>query len=76
VFFRQSTRERAQDLALSGWVRNLPDGRVEAVFHGPRSVCEQALAWIGQGPPSANVTGVEHRWEQDPGDFGEWFEIR
>ena len=76
VFVRQSTRDRATELALSGWVRNLPDRRVEAVFTGPRAACEQALAWIRQGPPSAVVTGVEHRWKSEAGDAGVGFEIR
>jgi len=76
VFFRQSTRDCAYGLALSGWVGNLPDGRVEAVFHGPRAACEQALVWIRQGPPSSIVSDVEHRWESELGDAGASFEIR
>jgi len=76
VFFRQSTRDCAYRLSLSGWVRNLPDGRVEALFCGPKAVCEQALVWIRQGPPSAIVNDVEHRWDADAGDVGERFEIR
>lgn len=76
VFFRVSTRDRAMQLGLCGWVRNLPDRRVEAVFHGPRSACEQALAWIAEGPPSAHVEEVEHSWEQDAGDFAGGFEVR
>jgi acylphosphatase len=76
VFFRASTRERAVALGLSGWVRNLPDGRVEALFHGPREACEQALAWIRQGPPSARVAGVEYAWESGAEEAGGRFEIR
>jgi len=76
VFFRASTRDRAVALGLGGWVRNLPDGRVEALFRGPREVCEQALAWIRQGPPSAHVTAVEHVWEAGEGVDAGGFRIR
>ena len=63
VFFRDSTRREAVALGLCGWVRNLPDGRVEALFSGSRGACEQALAFVRRGPPRAEVTGVEVRWE-------------
>lgn len=66
VFFRDSTRREAQALGLSGWVRNLPDGRVEVLFVGPRGACERALAFVREGPPRAEVTGVEWRWEEPP----------
>jgi len=74
VFFRDSTRRKALELGLSGWVRNLPDGRVEAVFEGEESLCRQALDFVRTGPPAARVTGVEHRWEEEEGLDG--FEIR
>jgi len=48
-----------------GLVRNLSDGRVEAVFEGDREACEKALAWVRTGPPNARVSGVEARWEED-----------
>ena len=72
VFFRDSTRFVAVDLGLNGWVRNLPDGRVEAVFEGARDVCEQALAYVRQGPPRARVTGVEAVWEDDEESFDDF----
>jgi acylphosphatase len=75
VFFRDSTRRRARELGLTGWVRNLPDGRVEAVFQGDRDACEEALAFVRVGPPAAVVTGVEHRWEEDEEPFRD-FRIR
>ena len=64
VFFRESTRQRAHELGLSGWVRNTSDGSVECSFLGPRHACEQALAFVREGPPSANVTRVEEKWEE------------
>jgi acylphosphatase len=76
VFFRDSTRKQAIDLGLAGWVRNLPDGRVEALFVGPEKACEKALAYVSQGPPRAYVTRVLHQWEDDPGEDPSGFEIR
>ncbi len=63
VFFRESTRREALSLGLSGWVRNLPDGRVEALFVGTRSACERALEFVRIGPPAADVEEVDVRWE-------------
>lgn len=59
VFFRASTQDVATDLGLSGKVRNLPDGRVEAVFQGPADAVDQAVAFCRQGPPQAQVDDVE-----------------
>ncbi len=58
VFFRDSTREKAQALGLSGWVRNLPDGRVEAVFEGDGERVEEMISWCAEGPPDARVQDV------------------
>lgn len=68
VFFRQSTVEMAQGLGLCGWVRNLPDGSVEAQFEGERSRIEQAVAWCRQGPPRANVREVTVLWLDGPAE--------
>lgn len=59
VWFRESTRRTAEELGLSGWVRNLPDGRVEAEFEGSRDAVEQALAFVREGPEHARVDDVE-----------------
>jgi len=64
VMFRESTRRHAVSLGLSGWVRNLSDGSVEACFAGTREQCDQALSFVKVGPPAASVTRVETRWEQ------------
>jgi acylphosphatase len=74
VFFRATTREQADRQAVAGWVRNLPDGRVEAVFEGPRGAVEECLAWCRQGPPGARVAGVEVEWEPPRGEQG--FRVR
>jgi acylphosphatase len=66
VFYRQSTVEMAGQLGLSGWVRNLPEGSVEALFEGERSRVEQAVAWCRQGPPRASVATVTVEWLDGP----------
>ena len=76
VFFRESTRREASALGLSGWVRNLGDGRVEARFEGPRERCERALAFVRTGPPGASVTHVDARWEELPAAPAGAFRVR
>lgn len=61
VFFRASAREAARRLRLGGWVRNLPDGRVEAVACGPAADVEAFEQWLWQGPAEARVTEVQAR---------------
>ena len=74
VMFRESTRELAERLGLGGWVRNLSDGRVEAVFEGPSAEVGRALAWCRRGPPGAWVAGLETRDEEPIGEQG--FRVR
>jgi acylphosphatase len=64
VCYRQSTRDRAAALGITGWVRNLGDGRVEAVFEGERSSVKEALAWCRRGPDGARVDGVDAAWDE------------
>ena len=75
VFFRASTRDKARELGLAGWVKNLPDGRVEAVFEGDRETCERVLDYVGAGPPSARVTRVEKTWDESEEGF-DGFSVR
>lgn len=74
VFFRDSTRAEALRLGVSGWVRNLADCRVEAVFEGDAAAVASAVAWCGSGPPRALVTSLESFPEPPEGLRG--FEIR
>ena len=67
VFFRASAMAEAQRLGLAGFVKNLPDGAVEAVAQGPESAVEQFIAWCKVGPPSARVDELKVRFVQ-PGD--------
>lgn len=61
VWFRQSTKEQAQALGLTGWVRNLPDGRVEVMIYGEERAARQLESWLSQGPELASVADVESR---------------
>lgn len=74
VFFRDFTRREALDHGLSGWVRNLADGRVEAVLEGARQEVEAVLERLREGPPRARVEDVEHREETPEGIVG--FSVR
>ena len=74
VFYRASTHREAVSLGLSGWVRNLADGRVEAVFEGHDATVEQAVAWCRRGPDRAVVTSVEVFEESAEGLHG--FSVR
>jgi acylphosphatase len=59
VCFRASTQKKALSLGLSGWVKNLADGSVEALFEGPAKTVEQIIEWAHIGPPSAKVSSVQ-----------------
>lgn len=61
VFFRQGTADTATRLGLDGWVRNLPDGRVEGIAAGSPEALAELRGWLDRGPPAARVDGVE--WE-------------
>jgi acylphosphatase len=74
VFFRYETRQRARELGIAGWVRNVPDGRVEAVFEGPDDAVDEMLAWCRQGPDQADVREVDVR-DEDPEGLDS-FEVR
>lgn len=75
VGFRYATYHEAVARGLNGWVRNLPDSRVEALFEGPKEVLDHMLEWCRHGPRFADVTSVDHTWsEGDPG-YGE-FQLR
>lgn len=70
VYFRAETRSRARSLGLSGWVRNSPDGTVEAVFEGERAQVELMVGWCRRGPSGAVVDDVRVEWEPAEGLAG------
>lgn len=69
VFFRASTRDEARRLGLTGWVRNMRDGRVEAVFEGDDTSVEAMISWCRKGSPHSSVEDVEVRREEYSGEF-------
>ncbi len=74
VFFRDTTRRRAAARGVAGWVRNRPDGTVEAVFEGDPEAVEALLAFCREGPRGAAVERVDVTGEQPQGLTG--FEVR
>ena len=74
VSFRIATRDRAGTRGVVGWVRNRPDGAVEAVFEGPQEAVRSLVDWCGRGPAGAGVESVEVDWEPLQGENG--FAIR
>lgn len=73
VAYRACTWEVADRLGLNGWVRNLPDGRVEAVFEGEAAIVEEMVRWCHQGPPAAIVKTVDVK--QEPPENLQGFQI-
>ena len=70
VFFRANTKEMAEKLGVAGWVRNLPDGSVEAVFEGDENAVEQIVEWCHRGPAMAKVEEVYVEYEEPKGEKG------
>ncbi len=75
VAFRYYAQRKAEELGVSGWVRNLPDGRVEAVFEGTWEKVREMVRWCEEGPPHAGVEDVEAEFEA-PGEDLDGFEMR
>lgn len=73
VFFRDSARREARRLGVSGWISNLPDGRVEAVFEGDPDSVREMVRWCESGSPEAAVESVDASYEEPRGDSG--FEV-
>ena len=74
VFFRAWLREQADRLGVTDWVRNCPDGRVEAHVEGDDTAVAQIVELIRQGPPAARVDDVR-LWDVEPCEF-DGFEVR
>jgi acylphosphatase len=75
VYFRYAVEKEARDHGITGWVRNLPDGRVEGIFEGDEPGVQEILAYCRKGPQYAKVDHVEVREEPFRGEFP-GFEIR
>jgi acylphosphatase len=75
VFFRENTRKKAAEFELSGFVKNLPNGKVEAVFEGEQEKIEKIIQWIKKGPEAAQIENIEIDWQDYKEEFKN-FEIR
>jgi acylphosphatase len=69
VFFRSQTKHTADRYDVKGWIRNLPDMRVEAVFEGEKGAVQTLVDFCKHGPSGAKVTGVDVTWETYTGEF-------
>jgi acylphosphatase len=69
VFFRQSAVDQARSLGLTGWVRNLPDGQVEAVAEGDSKGLAEFVRWCQKGPANARVSNVSISEAQATGEY-------
>jgi len=69
VFFRSETQDEAHRQNVTGWVRNLPDGRVEAVLEGEKDRVDSLIEFCRRGPPGARVTRLEVVWQDYTGEF-------
>jgi len=69
VFFRMETKQAADRFGVSGWVRNLKDGTVEALFEGEKDRVDAVIDWCREGPQHADVTDVAVTWREYSGEF-------
>jgi len=75
ISFRWRTRHKAQQIKVLGWVKNLPDGRVEMILEGERERIEELIEWVRKEPFLVKVDNLEKKWEEYQGEFSD-FEIR
>lgn len=75
VFFRSGTKKIADELHLTGWVRNKDDGRVEAVFEGEKEIVDKIVEWCRKGPDYADVKDIQVISEKYIGEFTD-FSVR
>ena len=76
VYYRQSSKQKADSLSLQGWVRNRSNGDVELVAEGPKSDLEDLLAWCKKGPAMAQVASVQSSWAEPVGMDGGFFDTK
>jgi acylphosphatase len=74
VGFRHFTKLNAEEVGVHGWVKNLPDGRVEVIFEGPEDHIDEIVARCEDGPGASRVDEVDFEWEEPTGEFNS-FEI-
>ena len=76
VFFRLKTRQKAQKHKVAGWVRNLPDGRVEAIFERKNENVQKLIAFCRKGPFNSKVTKIDIQWEKYTGEIADFKILR
>ena len=69
VFFRARTVDRANQLGVTGWVRNLPDAKVEAVIEGDKGRVEAMVEFCSKGPEGSEVKNIDVKWKEYTGEF-------
>lgn len=74
VGFRHGARSKAQELGLTGWVKNTVNGKVEIVAEGQKEKLEKLVGWAGKGPFLAEIEDIEVEWQESSGEFSS-FEI-
>ena len=72
VFLRHNIKEQAKMLRLKGWVKNLPDGKVEAVVEGEKEIIETIIKWVRQGPFLSRVDSIKVDWQEARGEFDDF----
>lgn len=72
VFFRESSRERARELNISGWVRNEPDGTVALVAEGGEGNLQELIEWCKNGPYQDRVEKMDAKWAEPTDQFGDF----
>jgi len=72
VLFRQHARAKALEFGLTGWAKNLIDGKVEIVVEGPKEKVEEFLQWVKQGPSLSRVDNIEIAEEENTGEFDDF----
>lgn len=75
VYFRATTTEVARENGVRGWVRNRPDGTVEAVMEGAEPAVKKVIEWCHEGPPMARVTGVSVEWADYADEFDDFHSL-
>ena len=73
VFYRDFVKRHAIALNVTGWVKNLPDGKVEIIAEGEKEKVKQMVDWVKQGPPAAQVSNIDIERKEYKGEFKEFF---
>lgn len=75
VWFRANTKQKAEQLGVTGWIRNTRDGRVEAIFEGEENCLKEMIDWCNHGPPLAEIDNVEIK-DQIPTNGFDGFSVK